>query len=420
MTPGDYNTTGRQSINVKNQDSSDLDAFGRIRTSNPYNIFDIQFNYDLQPLFFEESAIGGGSVTHVTASSAARLSTGGTTDGDGVIFQTKQYFRYQPGKSQFVVFTGILGAKTSSVKKRVGIFDSENGFFFEQDENNLKIVRRTNTSDSVVDNTVNQSSWNVDVLDGTGISGIILDETKDNLFIIDYQWLGAGRIRFGFDFGGQITYVHQIKFANTETVPFTVTGNLPFRTEIFNTSTAAGATIFDFTCVAIVSEGGFNPTGIPASTLNTTLRNVTTSNDPFPVISIRPKTIFNSITNRGIVIPKSYGIMSEDTTIYYEIKLNATLSGSSFTDVDIVNSMVEVDTAASGSDGGVRIASGFITGGKDKTESGVVNEEIMNKLVLTNNIAGSTTDILTILISIINSAGTATDCAGAFDWKELR
>ena len=44
----------------------------------------------------------------------------------------------------------------------------------------------------------------------------------------------------------------------------------------------------------------------------------------------------------------------------------------------------------------------------------------MNKLVLSNDAVGTTSDILTIAISIINSAGTASDVAGAFTWKEER
>ena len=409
-----------QNVSIKTQDSNALDAFGRFRVSEPFNIFDMQFTYDLQPLFFEESATGGGDVTHIANSSAARLTTGGTASGDGVIFQTKEYFRYQPGKSQLTVFTCILGAKTSDVRKRIGLFDADNGFFFEQDGSNLKIVRRTKTSGSVVDNAVNQSSWNLDVLDGTGASGITLDESKDNIFVIDYQWLGAGRIRYGFDFDGQITYCHEIKFANTDTVPFSVTGNLPFRAEIFNTALAAGTTTFDFTCCAITSEGGFNPLGIPGSVGSTVLRNVTTANDPLPIISIRPRTTFNSITNRGLVIPKKYELMSENATIYFEIILNGSLTGASFANVDTTNSLVMVDIAATAITGGLVVDYGFITGAKDKNESGTIGEELLSKLVLANDIAGTTTDILTIAISIINSAGTASDCGGSFTWKEER
>ncbi len=412
--------TNFRNTNTREQDSGDLDAFGRKRVSQPFNTFDMQFTYDLEPLFFEEIKTGNGDVTHVANSSAARLTTGGTTSGDGTKFQTGEYFRYQPGKSQFVVWTCILGSKTSNVRKRIGLFDDDNGFFFEQDGTNLKIVRRTKTSGSVVDNTVNQSSWNLDILDGTGKSGVTLDESKDNIYIIDFQWLGAGRIRYGFDFGGQVTYCHEIKFANTKTVPFTVTGDLPFRAEIFNTATASGATTYDFTCMAIASEGGFNPLGIPGATRNLSLINVTVANSPLPIISIRPKATFNSITYRGIIIPKSYSIMSEDSTIRYDIILNGTLTGASFTDVDTTNSGVQVDASSTSISGGLVIDSGFVTGAKDRVASGHVNEDLMSKLFLSNDVAGTTPDILTIVITIINSAGTASDCAGSFTWKEER
>lgn len=405
---------------IKYADSENLDAFGILRVSERFNVFDMQFNYDLQPLFFEKSNTGAGDTTHIANSSAARLSTGGVTSGDGAIFQTKQYFRYQPGKSQSVVWTCILGAKTSDVRKRIGYFDSANGFFFEQDGSNLKIVRRTKTSGSVVDNAVNQSLWNIDVLDGTGPSGETLDETKDNIYVIDLQWLGAGRIRFGMYFGGQIQYIHEIKFANTEAVPFSVTGNLPFRSEIFNTGVAAGTTTFDFTCVAIASEGGFNPTGIPGSTQNMELIQVTTGNDPLPILSIRNKATFNSIVNRGVIVPKSYQILSQDSIVTYKIILNGTLTNPSYNDVDATNSMVEFDIAASAISDGLVVDSGFLSGAKDKKESGNVGEDLLSKLVLANNIAGDTGDILTIAVSIPANPGTASDCAAGFTWEEER
>ncbi len=409
-----------QDVNIKTQDSSDLDAFGRLRTSDPFNTFDMQFNYDKQPLFFIESGTGGGGTTHIPNSSAVRLTTGGTTNGDGIIFQCKEYLRYQPGKSQLVIFTAILGAKTANVRKRVGIFDGDNGLFFEQDGSNLKTVRRTKTSGAVVDNVVNQSDWNLDTVDGTGPSCRILNEVNDNIFVIDYQWLGGGRIRFGFDFNGKITYVHEIEFANTDTVPFFVSANLPMRGEIFNTSTSSGTTTFDLTCLSISSEGGFNPLGIVGSVHSTALREVTTANDPLPIISIRPRTTFNSITNRTVVSPLSYSIMSEDATIRYEIILNGTLTGGSFSDINTSDSVMMVDVAGTGITGGLVIDSGFVSGGKDKTESGREGAMLLSKLVLSNNIAGTETDILTMAISIINSAGTASDCGGSFTWKELR
>ncbi len=401
-------------------DSASLDAFGRLRASEPFNVFDSQLTYDLQPLFFEEANTGTGDTSHVPNSAAARLSTGGTVSGAKTIFQTKEYFRYQPGKSGLVVWTCILGAKTSNVRKRIGYFDADNGMFFEQDGSNLKIVRRTKTSGSIVDNAVNQSSWNLDILDGTGSSGVTLDETKDNIFVVDFQWLGGGRIRYGFDFDGRVTYCHEIKFANTESVPFSVTGDLPFRAVIENTGTASGTTTFDFTCVAIVSEGGHNPTGIPGSAQTVQLIEVTAVNDPLPILSIRNKATFNSITNRGVVVPKSYQILSQDSIVTYKVILNGALTGASYNDVDATNSMVEFDIAATAISGGLVIDSGFLSGARDKKEAGNIGEELLSKLVLANNIAGDTGDVLSVVVSIPANPGTASDCAASFTWKEER
>lgn len=409
-----------QNVSIDTQDTKALDAFGRFRVSQAFNTFDIQFTYDKMPLFFEEILTGNGTVTHQPNVSGVRLSTGGTAQNDQAMFHGKRYFRYQPGRSNQVVFTCIMGAKKANVTKQIGIYDLDNGLFFEQDGSNLKIVRRTKTSGSVVDNVVNQSSWNIDILDGTGNSGKTLDETKDNIYVIDYQWLGAGRIRFGFDFGGQISYAHEIIFANTEAVPFMSTGNLPFMVNIKNTATAASSTNFDFTCLSIQSEGGFNPLGIPVSTQNTVLRDVTAANDPLPIISIRPRTTFNSITNRALSILKSFSVMSEDASIRYEIILNGSLTGASFANVNTTNSTMQVDVASTAITGGLVIASGFLTGAKDKKESGVINEEIMSKLILSNDRVGTTSDILSLVISIINSSDTASDCGGSFSWKELR
>jgi hypothetical protein len=223
----------------------------------------------------------------------------------------------------------------------------------------------------------------------------------------------------GCDFSGEITYCHEFLNANILSVPYMSTANLPFRLAIKNTATAASSTDLSFFCMAIASEAGFNPQGVPVSTQNETLRTVTTANNPLPIISIRPRTSFNSITNRGQIIPKSYAITSEDASVSYKIILNGSLTGASFANVNTANSIASVDVAATAISGGFVIASGFLTGAKERKESGDAGEEFMNKLGLFNDKAGTTTDILTVAVSIINTAGTESDCGGAFTWKEL-
>ncbi len=121
-----------------------------------------------------------------------------------------------------------------------------------------------------------------------------------------------------------------------------------------------------------------------------------------------------------MIVPKSYQIVSEDAIVSYQIILNGVLTGASYNDVDATNSMVEFDVAATAITGGLVIDSGFLSGAKDKSEAGNIGEELLSKLVLANNIAGDTGDILSIAISIINSAGTASDCGASISWKEER
>lgn len=94
----------------------------------------------------------------------------------------------------------------------------------------------TNIVNTVVSKTVNtrypQSSWNIDKMDGTGVSLMNLDLTKMQMFYADYTWYGAGAIRFGFkDNRGQVVYCHRIPNNNVNTEAYMRSGNMVARYE---------------------------------------------------------------------------------------------------------------------------------------------------------------------------------------------
>lgn len=400
-----------------------LDSFGRLKVVNPFSVFDMQFYYDLQPLWFEQSVVNG-SVTHLPDISGVRLSTGGTTSGNRALFQTRQYFQYQPNRSHHMVWTCILGDPANNVQKTIGLIDDNDGLAFMQDSTGLSVIRRSSTSGSPVDVVIDQADWNLDPLNGEGPSGVDLDISKDNIFIIDMQWLGAGRVRYGFDFGGHTTYVHQVQFANTEDVPFMKTANLPFRVEIENTGVADAEETCDFVCVAIGSEGGSERDYIKLSTSNAVaaggaapLRAVNTGNAPVPILSIKPRTAFNGLTNRSLTRPLSCQIGSQNAAITYSVVLNGSLTGASFADVDTTNSAVEVDVAATAISGGVVVESGYL-GGEPGALTIQTKEVDLRKAFLSNNIAGDTTDVLTLVIGL--ATATSSNCGGGFTWTEQR
>lgn len=400
-------------ITTSPSDSSATDAFGRQRVGgNTPSLFDSAMQYGTYPLLWESSLTGTGSATFVANQSAVRLRV--AASGDIVVRQSHQYIRYQPGKSQLVMMTGTLGALTANTRQRIGYFDANNGVFFEQDGVNVKVVQRSFVTGSVVDTPINQSSWNIDKFDGTGPSGVTLDTSKSQIFVIDLQWLGVGRVRFGFSVKGRTFYCHQILNANANAGVYMSTADLPMRYENQATGTIGGSVdMFQF-CSSVVSEGGFDTTTGPgfSNTANngTTAISVTTRR---PVLSIRPKATFNSIVNRGMILPQNYQVLVASTTILVELVYQGTLTSASFSSVD-TNSIAEFDVAATAISGGTVIDSFYISA---QANPHVANlQQIFQKIVLALNIAGSSPDNLSIVCTAFT--GTAT-VNGAFTWKEL-
>jgi hypothetical protein len=101
---------------------SQLDAFGRLRVAEPSYVFDAQFTYDIQPLLYEPLVTGtGASVAHDSASGGvnrcALMTFAATPTGGQAILQTFEHFRYQPGRSQFILITfNLLGGVANCLK----------------------------------------------------------------------------------------------------------------------------------------------------------------------------------------------------------------------------------------------------------------------------------------------------------------
>jgi hypothetical protein len=249
-------------------------------------------------------------------------------------------------------------------------------------------------------------------MDGSGKSGITLDMSKTQIFCIDFQWLGAGRVRFGFVIDGNVYYCHEIKNANNLTTVYMTSGTLPLRYEIENTDTTASATSMKQICASVISEGGFsNDLGITHAASNgDTLISVTTRR---PVLSFRPKTTFNSITNRATIIPCCYDIYSDTKSIFYEVVVNGTLTGASFVDAGS-NAFCNYDVSATAISGGEIIAAGYVAASNQS--KGDIASDIKNQIPLCNDIAGTSTDILTI---VATSLSTDTNVGAEITWKEI-
>ena len=396
-------------------DTGQLDAFSRLRTSDPVSVFDTQFQYTLQPLLWESVLTGTGTAALLANNSAVLMTV--SASGDQVVRQSHRYFRYQPGKSQFIAFTAVMGAIKPNTRQRVGYFDAQNGLFFQQDGTNLAVVQRSFTSGVAVDTVIPQANWNLDKLNGTGPSGLTIDTSKANIFIIDLQWLGVGRVRFGFDLGGKIVYCHQIVNANSLATVYMTTANLPVRYELTMTGATTATTMLQI-CQSVLSEGGFEDERGLLFTANdgTSTISVTTRR---PVLTIRPLTTFGGVTNRGFLEPLTVQVEVGSGSALVEVVYDAaTLTGASYSPVN-TNSLAEFDIAATALTGGTVLQSFYVSGGgaTSRTVTLIPFGNLAGRLVaLTLNVAGTVPDTLTV---VVTSFTGSVDATAAINWKEI-
>ena len=113
----------------------------------------------------------------------------------------------------------------------------------------------------VIEVRVPQSQFNMDRVDGTGPSGLVVDLTKMQMFYIDYSWYGAGTIRVGFrDNNGKIFYCHRFVNTNQNYAAYMRVGNLPGRYETSTlppTTNLASSMLNTDTTLTVANAAGF-------------------------------------------------------------------------------------------------------------------------------------------------------------------
>lgn len=238
-------------------DGTQTDAFGRLRVSNPYTLFDSHQRYTLDDNFISNTA-SGGTITYLPNQSSANLTVTNTANSFAAR-ETKWVFNYQPGKSLLTMTSFVMAPSSdSNLCQRVGYFGLENGIFIELLDQ-VYIVKRSNVSGIVTDTRVPQSSWNYDTLTGQGISGVTLDITKAQILWTDIEWLGVGNVRVGFVYQNQFVLAHIFKHSNYVTSAYMTTAALPVRYEIKTIGNGApSSSNLTQVCSTVISEGGYD------------------------------------------------------------------------------------------------------------------------------------------------------------------
>lgn len=398
-------------------DSPNLDAFSRLRVSNPLILHNSQFTYDLAPIIYESITNGSGAtVTFDSTNRCALMTFASTPTGGKAYMQSYEYLPYQPGRSQLIFVTFNMIAAVSDTLKFAGYSDGVNGIEFQLSGSTKQFVIYSGSSAG--NETVTQSSWNLDKLDGTGASGITLDITKTQILIIDLQALYVGRVRVGFDIGGDIVYAHEFLHANLFISPYIQSANLPVRCGM--TCTGTVSTTMNFICAAVISEGGSEDINVYGYTFQQDSGSVSVGTGGTHMLSLRPRSTFNSIVNRTRVAYIDVEIYNAgNQAIQWQLCIGQAITGTTtYSDVNSTYSSSEYNVVGtlSGSPA-IVIDGGYVSsGGADK---GVTNTAIISRYPITLDAAGSHRSMGTLTLKATSLSGTQV-CYASIKFREIR
>ena len=397
---------------VSYSNSPNIDAFGRLRVSNPFTLFDSSHRFADNGLWSTATATGGAATFNSSQGLVDLAVT--AASGSEVVRETTKIFSYQPGKSLLVLSTFVMNAAKTGLRQRVGYYGAANGYYLEQNDSTVSFVERSSVSGALVNTAIAQASWNVDPMNGSGPSGITLDLTKAQILFMDLEWLGVGTARMGFVIDGNFYVCHKFHHANIITSTYITTASLPLRYEITNTGITSGASTLKQICSTVLSEGGYELVGLQQAIgipINSP-RTLGTAGTFYPVVSIRLK----STRLDAIVILTAISIMPVSTGNFnWQVVAVGTTTGGSWVSAG-TNSSVEYNITGTSFAGGRILASGFFNATNQAAGQVDILKEALFKFQLERNGLTATPFELTMIIASNSASDTV---VASMDWEEV-
>lgn len=226
------------------------DVLGVAVTGQRNNEIEISFFDTFNTDLITNTTTSGGSAA--ITNGHARYQTGSNATG-GAKGVSVYSCKYRPAHEQYAFFTAAFTAGVANSYQRIGLYDSNNGFFIGYEGTSFGVTLRTGTADT----TTARASWNGDPLDGSSGSKFTRGGTPEainlaysNLYRIRFAWLGSASVFFEVfsPDGGWITF-HTIRVPNSQLNPSIENPELPITIDIRKTSGASDLSLYT-ACVA--------------------------------------------------------------------------------------------------------------------------------------------------------------------------
>jgi len=348
-------TDGINDLNIKANGTMPVDlpisAFGDLQTAELTPILQHSFEYTVDNTEILTNTITAGGT--VTQSNGMAVIGSSTTTGSDAFMKSRRHAKYRPGLGGMMRFTALFETSVASTEQYVGLADDRgsseafnNGFMIGYDGTTFGLHRFQND----VKTTVALSNWD-DPLDGTGESGMTLDNTKLNVWFIRFQYLGAGKIDILVedDSTGLPVVVHSVLYANNNTTPSVYNPNFHLSFFVDNKATTTNLVV-KTASMAYFIEGKTKYYELHQPQFSTGKQQATTVTTSDNIVTIRNKASYASKTNFiDIILERvSVSIEASSANNLGEIRLvrNATLGGTpSYTDINTSDSIVDYDVS---------------------------------------------------------------------------
>jgi hypothetical protein len=176
------------------------------------------------------------------------------------------------------------------------------------------------------DNWTYQSDFNIDKLDGSGPSSMSIDPSKLNVFVIDFRWLGAGRIRYSIEdpATGCIFPFHMDYYANQNTIPSISNPSLRIGYGVANAAPAIG------TGENVIVQGASMMGAIEGQVIrNTTTKSISESAEYNPSIAADVEHCFLTLKNNRVAVPGKPNVLNQRELIINSVSVAIKDNGSS-------------------------------------------------------------------------------------------
>jgi hypothetical protein len=322
-----------------------IGAFGaqRVVEESPEIHFEFVYN-TINPSVVVPETFDGGTVTQ--ANSHAVLQTG-AYDGGYAEIMSRAVVKYVAGQGVLARWTAVFTSCVAGNRQEIGMANETDGLLFGCDGAGFGIIYRN----AGVETFIPQASWNQNTMLAADINGgFILDPTKGNIYMSQYQWLGYGILNFFIanPSSGTPVLVHRVTWGNANTAVSMGNPSLSLFARTWNYAGNTSNVTLRTPSMSIIREGPPSTFGVRGSA---TALLATVGATEVPLFTIRNPNYFPNDAGSGtlnrIQVRTDYLTIQSNKDVVVRLKSNAVLdAGTAFSNFSYWTNCITVDTAS--------------------------------------------------------------------------